>query len=504
MAMGALVDLVLSCLPHPTVSSAATLAATQGAGYDGEDRLSALPDGLLHEVVARLPIRDAVRTATLSARWCNVWRAAPLVLFDEHISASTKPEHVVAISSVLAGHAGPFRTVHLDGCGFADHEAEIAQWTRILADRGVENLVLVSLPRPVDLALPAGILRCAKLRRLYLGFWKFPDTTDILDGVADFPELRELAILAILMEDRDLDRILASSPALEKLGLVMSYRLPKHFCLFGQNLNCVIFYESTAIEVVVAEAPCLERLVLWEMEPYSEIDESEDSHVGVRIVQGAPALKVLGYLDTRVHQLRFGDNTTVIKVQAGTKASPICRVPSVKILAIKVNFNVFAEVQILPNLLGCFPSIEVLHIESAVPDASGDVHNPEFFQEISPIECVQLQIRKVFIYNFQGYDSEMAFLKYLALRAKQMQKLTLVLPYEKLDSEGENKIGVVLGDLLDLEWASEACTVFLLRPAAKFVCCFHRAFDLSIEDPFLLNDGKELFSVIKEREQDAS
>ncbi|CAL4955618.1 unnamed protein product [Urochloa decumbens] len=475
--MGALVNLVLSCLPHPTVSSAATLSAAQGAGHDGEDRLSALPDGLLHEVVTRLPIRDAVRTATLSARWRNVWRAAPLVLFDEHISASTKPEHVAAISSVLAGHTGPFRT-------------------------GVENLVLVSLPRPVDLALPAGILRCAKLRRLYLGFWKFPDTTDIPDGVADFPELRELAILAILMEDRDLDRVLASSPALEKLALVMSYRLPKHFCLFGQNLNCVIFYESTAVEVVVAEAPCLERLVLWEMEPYSEIDESEDSHVGVRIVQGAPALKVLGYLDTRVHQLRFGDNTTVIK--AGTKASPICRVPSVKILAIKVNFNVFAEVQILPNLLRCFPSIEVLHIESAVPDASGDDHNPEFFEEISPIECVQLHIKKVFLYKFQGHDSEMAFLKYLVLRAKQMQKLTLVLPYEKLDSEGENKIGVVLGDLLDLEWASQACTVLLLRPAAKLVCCIHRAFDLSIEDPFLLNDGKELFSVIKEREQDAS
>ncbi|CAL4975442.1 unnamed protein product [Urochloa decumbens] len=482
--MGALVNLVLSCLPYPTVSSAATLSATQGAGHDGEDRLSALPDGLLHEVVARLPIRDAVRTATLSARWRNVWRAAPLVLFDEHISASTKPKHVAAISSVLALQLRRPR-------------AEIAQWTRILADRGVENLVLVSLPRPVDLALPAGILRCAKLRRLYLGFWNFPDTTDIPDGVADFPELRELAVLAILMEDRDLDRILASSPALEKLALVMSYRLPKHFCLFGQNLNCVIFYESTAVEVVVAEAPCLERLVLWEMKPYSEIDESEDSHVGVRIVQGAPALKVLGYLDTRVHQLRFGDNTTVIKLQAGTKASPICRVPSVKILAIKVNFNVFAEVQILPNLLRCFPSIEVLHIESAVPDASGDDHNPEFFEEISPIECVQLHIKKVFLYKFQGHDSEMAFLKYLVLRAKQMQKLTLVLPYEKLDSEGENKIGVVLGDLLDLEWASQACTVLLLRPAAKLVCCIHRAFDLSIEDPFLLNDGKELFSVIK-------
>ncbi|CAO2179347.1 unnamed protein product [Urochloa humidicola] len=502
--MGALVNLVLSCLPRPTVTSAATLAAAQVLGHDSEDRLSALSDCLLHEVVTRLPIRDAVRTATLSTRWRGVWRAAPLVLLDEHISTATVPKHVAAVSSVLSGHTGPFRTVHLDGCSFVDYEAELALWTRILADRGVENLVLISLPRPVDLALPTEILRCAKLRRLYLGFWKFPDTTNLPDGVADFPELRELAILAILMEDRDLDRVLASSPALEKLALVMSYRLPKHFHLLGQNLKCVIFYESTAVEVVVAEAPCLERLILWEMDPYSEIDESEDSHVGIRIVQGAPALKVLGYLDIRVHQLRFGDNTAVIKVQAGTKESPICRIPSVKILAIKVNLNVLAEVQILPNLLSCFPSIDVLHIESAVPDASGDDHNTEFFEKIGPIECVQLHIKKVFLYRFQGHDSEMAFLKYLVLRAKKMQKLTLVLPYEELDSEGENRIRVVLGDLLDLDWACEACTVLLLRPAAKLVCCFHRAFDLSIEDPFLLNDGNELFSVIKEREQDAN
>ncbi|CAO2165410.1 unnamed protein product, partial [Urochloa humidicola] len=81
-----------------------------------------------------------------------VWRAARLVLFDEHISVATVPEHVAAISSVLAGHTGPFHTVHLDGCSFVDHEAEIAEWTRILADKGVENLAFISLPKSCRLA----------------------------------------------------------------------------------------------------------------------------------------------------------------------------------------------------------------------------------------------------------------------------------------------------------------------------------------------------------------
>ena len=38
-------------------------------------------------------------------------------------------------------------------------------------------------------------------------------------------------------------------------------------------------------------------------------------------------------------------------------------VPSVKTLALKVNFGVLEEVKMLASILRCFPNIDTLHIE---------------------------------------------------------------------------------------------------------------------------------------------
>ncbi|KAL6595470.1 hypothetical protein ACP70R_047810 [Stipagrostis hirtigluma subsp. patula] len=47
----------------------------QAAAEIGEDRISALPDELLHRVLYFLPPREAVRTCMLSPRWRKVWKS---------------------------------------------------------------------------------------------------------------------------------------------------------------------------------------------------------------------------------------------------------------------------------------------------------------------------------------------------------------------------------------------------------------------------------------------
>ncbi|CAN6228225.1 unnamed protein product [Urochloa humidicola] len=46
------------------------------------DRLSALPDGLLHAVLSFLPAQQAVRTSVLSRRWRHLSRTSPCVKID--------------------------------------------------------------------------------------------------------------------------------------------------------------------------------------------------------------------------------------------------------------------------------------------------------------------------------------------------------------------------------------------------------------------------------------
>jgi len=40
-------------------------------------------------------------------------------------------------------------------------------------------------------------------------------------------------------------------------------------------------------------------------------------------------------------------------------------IPSVKILALRVDFRVFTEVRMLSSFLRCFPNVDTLHVEVA-------------------------------------------------------------------------------------------------------------------------------------------
>nr|CAB3452435.1 unnamed protein product [Digitaria exilis] len=46
------------------------------------DRLSNLPDGLIHTVMSFLPAPEVVRTCVLSQRWRSLWRSAPYINID--------------------------------------------------------------------------------------------------------------------------------------------------------------------------------------------------------------------------------------------------------------------------------------------------------------------------------------------------------------------------------------------------------------------------------------
>jgi hypothetical protein len=47
-----------------------------------DDRLSDLPDSLIHSILSFLDSRQVVRTSVLSRRWRHLWRAVPCVDFD--------------------------------------------------------------------------------------------------------------------------------------------------------------------------------------------------------------------------------------------------------------------------------------------------------------------------------------------------------------------------------------------------------------------------------------
>ncbi|XP_044342300.1 F-box/FBD/LRR-repeat protein At1g13570 isoform X2 [Triticum aestivum] len=450
---------VYDYLPHPPVSPTATLLPSGLALVpDGVDRISRLSDAVLREIVSRLPAKDAARTAALSSRWRPLWRAAPLSLVDSHllpdggasgpqILGAPSPRAVTAaVSSALAAHPGPFRCVHLTRSTMEEHRGEMSRWLDILVAKGVQELVFVNRPWPLDLRLPATIFGCASLTRLYLGVWRLPDTAAVPRG-ARFPNLKELGLCMNVMEDHDLAFMLERSPVLEFLVL-MGSQTGVRLRLVSHSLRCVQLGFTMLEDIDVVDAPRLERLFQWQIVSPGQVAMNCSSRIKIG---SAPNLRVVGYLKPGDQEL--GISNTVI---AGAKESIV---PSVQILAIEVQFGLRNAVKKVPGFLRCFPNLETLHVyPRRISEESTGKVNLKFWQEGGPMKCVVQSMKKVFFYEFQGSRSELGFLKFIAERGRVLEQMVVVVA-SKCFSSGEDNVRAKLKPLTSANWSSKACKV---------------------------------------------
>ncbi|KAL6650395.1 hypothetical protein ACP70R_009320 [Stipagrostis hirtigluma subsp. patula] len=482
---GRVLSRILHALPHLPVSVDGDLCILFDADGGGVDRLSRLPDALLGNIVARLPVKDAARTAVLSRRWRPVWRSAPLVLADAHLlpaAGDEIPKHVqdsvssavaAAVSRILAAHQGPIRCVHLSCCYMDHHRTKVARWLQNLAANGVQELFLINRPCPNSLEMlakhmPSTIFSMAALTRLYLAFWRFPDTAALPRGAA-FPCLRELGLCFVAIESSDMDFVLARSPVLETLCFESHAIFPLRLRLVSQSLRCVLIHSSKLDSITVVDAPRLERLL---------VKHNMNSRAEIKIGH-APALHLFGSFELGNDVLQVGN--TIIK--AGMQVTPSSMFRSVKVLAIRVRFGVRNEAKMLPSFLRCFPNLETLHILTRKTTESTGRLNLKFWQESGAIECIQSHIEMMAFHDFRGERSELSFLKFFVESAQMMKMLLIEFAKGCLGSVDEAKSTVM--SLFAGKRCAEGCKVMICENRLEEdgeLWDFERGSELS--DPF--------------------
>ncbi|TVU41999.1 hypothetical protein EJB05_08379, partial [Eragrostis curvula] len=486
---GEFLKFMYDAIPDPPVSPAARLASAVAARApaDGVDRISRLPDQILRNVVSRLPAKDAAHTGALARRWRGLWCSAPLVITDEHVLPGRLPAGrmaprgddvvskavVAAVSRAMAAHQGPIRSFHLTRGHMASHEAEAERWLKLLAAKGVQELVFFNHPWPLDFPLPAAAFSCVSVTHLQLGVWRLPDTA-ALPRNTRFPHLRDLVLSLILMRDHDLAFFVEKSPVLENLAIIGS-QLPVHLRVVSRSLRCVQLGMCRGI-VSVVDAPRLERLLLWMTLHLEERSRIKIGH--------APNLRMLGYWQPEHYELEIG--STVIK--ESTKVRPSTIVPTVRMLALEVQFEVCNDVQMVPCFLKCFPNVETLHVYSQQAEPTGKL-DIMFWQEAGPIECVHSHVKKFVFQQFRRKRSELMFLKFIAERAQVLKQMFVMMSLESFSSEDDMKTKMKL--LTMVKWASKNCMlIFVMNPGYPATAqgspswSFHKASDSSCMDPF--------------------
>ncbi|CAL4957381.1 unnamed protein product [Urochloa decumbens] len=242
-----------------------------------EDRLSSLPDDLLHSILRDLPLKHAVRTGALSRRWACQWLSAlavsPVLDFTDGDFARGQPPARAAATvgrclRLHAEHGTPLDVLRLALVPALGRD--VIGWIAAAVARGAREVEAdLTPPPPQDLAIhgsaafleiPADLFQARNsLERLALGRLSLRAVPLPAAGLAG---LRSLSLSHTDVTAEALRGILACCAALESLSLrccalLTAVRVASDRLRALELLGC-----RSVVELRVA-APALESLALY-------------------------------------------------------------------------------------------------------------------------------------------------------------------------------------------------------------------------------------------------
>ncbi|KAK3029246.1 hypothetical protein RJ639_038152 [Escallonia herrerae] len=221
------------------------------------DRISSLPDHILHQIISLLPTKYAARTSTLSRRWESLWSAFPVVDIDEynvvndlHADAEELEKLRSLFIQCLERSLSRRRLLHLEKLRIqtvpaSHHSGDIYH----LADKFLDAAIKGSV-KELDLSFLANP-HLQYIDEECESCYRLPEVVFLLgsclvclvlegclieaNDVINLPLLKTLVIRDVHISDGSLKTLIQGSPKIESLSIRHCHELItvqfSHFCI---------------------------------------------------------------------------------------------------------------------------------------------------------------------------------------------------------------------------------------------------------------------------------
>ncbi|CAO2162130.1 unnamed protein product [Urochloa humidicola] len=488
------------------------------AAMEEEDRLSSLPDDLLHSILRSLPLKHAARTSALSRRWAHRWlralAASPVLDFTHRDFARGQPPARAAatVSRLLrfhAEHGAPldaFRVALGSGGDARVLGQDVVGWVPAAVARGAREVeVDLAPPTPTPsqededadrgamalcLELPGDVFRAtSSLERLALGGFSLAAVALPAAGLAG---LRSLFLTRANVTDEAVQAVLAGCPALESLALILCPLLTS-VTVVSERLRALELAGCRAVRELRVAAPALESLAFHGRLDFSEgeIDDGWNWHGGpVAFDLGAmPALRdaYLSHLGCSFNTAYDAAYPYLCNAVAHARTLTICSIGLLLLqqahneTAARVNAPNLEELQLLMGAQGSV-DVELEHLSTFFTIASlGPVLRGLFVRIISPAllyygggrssaaaaaadETVFDQLALIKVVNFSGTKRELRLLRFLLKRAPVLEQMVVVVTVEGEGAPGDEQLKAMQKQIPRLRKASRQARVSVCRP----------------------------------------
>ncbi|KAF9587311.1 hypothetical protein IFM89_001035 [Coptis chinensis] len=394
---------------------------------EDEDRISYLPDNILHYILSFLSTKFAVRTSVLSTRWKQVWFGISNLVFYA-FGPMDKLIFMNFVDNVLLHHDATFIDKFSVSSKLVLDDTRVNGWISTILDRNVGELVLntfvehpLMLPCTlftskvlqrmklhVDSNLKLPVSFCiSSLKVLHLDFITFSCEEEIHQVSLSFPVLEKLVLIDCIW---NIEVVNIYAPALENLMINdASYAADNIY-----DFEIKIYAESLITLDLVSKFAY--KFSLHNLSSLSKASVDFHSEHGIedrvsKLIEGIGNAKDL-MLSSEAVEILFVANLTV----------ELLAFPNLKSLRVHIQGG-YVYGEMLTELFSYLPNVESLLFTKEV-DIIFFEGNGCWTLEAIPQSFLS-NLKSVELRSFDGNENDLGLVEFLLKNAIALQKVTI-------------------------------------------------------------------------------